>query len=142
MILSYNRAFNDLLSDLHRRVLPAFPAPWADGGILDTPNYIFDIYLSDITFYDIISIRFGRQIFEADMIYSRYPQSQDSYAHHIYAYHIFGGKSVLHNMIRDEIYRILYERNLHYKLESNQLLPDSSDQRPADILTIPIALWR
>ena len=53
-----------------------------------------------------------------------------------------GEKSVLHNMIRDEIYRFLERGNLHYRLESNHLLPDSPGHRPADILMIPIALYR
>ena len=49
----------------------------------------------------------------------------------------FKGKSIFHNIIRDEIYRILQERNLHYRLESNRLLPDSPGQRPLDLVMIP-----
>ena len=45
-------------------------------------------------------------------------------------------------MIRDEIYRILQEGNLHCRLESNHILPDSPGQRPTDLLMIPIALYR
>ena len=39
----------------------------------------------------------------------RYPQSQDSFGYHIFMNHIFKRKSILHNMIRDEICRILQE---------------------------------
>ena len=55
---------------------------------------------------------------------------------------MLGRKSILHNWIRDEIYRILQERKFHCRLESNHLLSDSPGQRPADALTIPRALCR
>ena len=47
-----------------------------------------------------------------------------------------------HNMIYDEIHRILPGRNLHCRLEFNHLLLDSSYQRPTDGLTIPRTLCR
>ena len=69
-------------------------------------------------------------------------QPQDSFGHHTLACHMLGRKSILHNMIRDEIYRTLQGGNLHCRLEPNHLLPDSPGQRPADVLTIPTALCR
>ena len=84
----------------------------------------------------------GRQVFEGDTACPRCLQAQDSFGYHALRYHIFGGKSVLHNMIRDEIYRTLREGYLHCRLEPNHLLPDSPGQRPADILMIPTALCR
>ena len=123
-------------------VFQAFAAPWADGAVRTSPSHAFDTYLSNAAFYDILSMRLGRQVFEGDTACPRCPQPQDSFGHRIFACHMLGGKSILHNMIRDEIYRILQGRSLHCRLESNHLLPDSPGQRPADILTIPIALCR
>ena len=140
--LSFRRATSDLLSDLQKGVFQAFAAPWADGWIRTSPSHAFDTYLSNIAFYDILSMRLGRQIFEGDTACPRYPHSQDSFGHHILACHMLEGKSILHNMIRDEIYRCLQGGNLHCRLEPNHLLPDSPGQRPADILTIPTALYR
>ena len=142
MMLSFRRATSDLLSDLQKTVFQAFAAPWADGWVRASPSHAFDTYLSNAAFYDILSMRLGRQILEDDMVCPRYPHPQDSFRHHIFAYHMLGGKSILHNMIRDEIYRTLQEGNLHYRLEPNHLLPDSPGQHPADILTIPPALSR
>ena len=140
--LSFRRATSDLLSDLQKGVFQAFAAPWADGWIRASPSHAFDIYLSNAIFYDILSMRFGRQIFDCETACPRYPQPQDSFGHHILAYHMLGGKSILHNMIRDEIYRTLQGGNLHCRLEPNYLWPDSPGQRPADALTIPTALFR
>ena len=72
----------------------------------------------------------------------RCPQSQDSFGRHTLACHMLGGKTILHNMIRDEIYRTLQGGKLDCKLEPNHLLPDLPAQRPADILTVPTALCK
>ena len=65
-ILSFRRATSDLLSDLQKRVLQAFAAPWADGWVRAAPSCAFDTYLSNATFYDILSMRLGRQVFQGD----------------------------------------------------------------------------
>ena len=62
-----------------------FAAPWADGWIRAAPNHAFDIYLSNAVFFDILSMRLGRQIFEGETAYLRYPQAQDSFARHPFA---------------------------------------------------------
>ena len=107
VMLSFRSATNDLLSDLHKRVLQAFAAPWADGWVRAAPSHAFDTCLSNAAFHDILSMRLGRQVFEGDTACPRCPQPQDSFGHHTLACHILGGKSILHNMIRDEIYRTL-----------------------------------
>ena len=105
--LSFPRATSDLLSDLQKRVFQAFAAPWADGWVRTSPSHAFDTYLSNAAFYDILSMRLGRQIFKGDTECPRYLQPQDSFGYHIFTCHMLGVKSILHNMIRDEIYRTL-----------------------------------
>ena len=138
-IFSFRRAISDLLSDLQKRVFQAFAA---DRWVRTSPNHAFDTCLSNAAFYDILSMRLGRKILEGGTACLRYPQPQDSFGYHIFAYHIFGRKSILHNMIHDEICRTLQGGNLHGRLDSNHLLPDSPGQRPADILKIPTAFYR
>ena len=142
LMLSFRKGLDDIFSDQHKRVLRAFAAPWADGWVRAIPSHAFDTCLSNVAFHDILSMRLGRQVFEGDMACPRCPQSQDSFGHHTLACHMFGGKTVLHNMIRDEIYRTLQGGKLQCKLEPNHLLPDLPAQRPADILIIPTALCR
>ena len=52
------------------------------------------------------------------------------------------GKTEFHNFIRDEICRFLSGGGFRLKTESLGLLPDESDRRSADLLTIPSALCR
>ena len=142
VILSFRRATSDLLSDLQKRVSQAFAAPWADGWVRASPSHAVDTCLSNAAFFDILSMRLGRQVFEGYTSCPRYLQPQDSFGHHILACHMLGGKSILHTMIRDEIYRALQGGNLHCRLEPNHLLADSPGHRPADILPIHTALCR
>ena len=65
----------------------------------------------------------------------------DRYGHHCLTY-IMIGKMGLYNYIRDEICHFLSGGGLGLKIESLGLLPDESDRRPADLLTIPSALCR
>ena len=60
MDISFPRATSDLLSDLYKRVLQAFAAPWTDGWVRAAPNHAVNIYLSNILFYDILAMRLGR----------------------------------------------------------------------------------
>ena len=85
------------------------------------PSHAFDAYLSNAVFYDILFMWFGRQIFEDDTAYLRYPQTRDSFGYHIFAHHIFGEKSIVHTMIRDEIFRILQEGRLPWPIISWQI---------------------
>ena len=55
VMFSFRRAISGLFSDLHKKVLQIFAAPWADGWVRATPNHVFDIYLSNIVFYDMHS---------------------------------------------------------------------------------------
>ena len=106
------------LSDAQRRILFAFSAPWVEGWIRISPNHAFDTCLSNATFIDIVSMRLGKAVFQVEMDCPRCPQSQDIFGHRILTCHMVGGKIQLHNMIRDEIYRILHIGGLRCKLES------------------------
>ena len=130
------------LSDAQRRVLLAFSAPWAEGWVRVSPNHAFDTCLSNAAFIDIVSMRLGKAVFQVEMDCPRCPQSQDVFGHHTLTCHMVGGKTQLHNMIRDEIYRTLHAGGLRCKLEPVGLLPDLPGQRPADVLTLPTALYR
>ena len=59
-ILSFRRATSDLLSDLQKRVLQAFAAPWADGWDRAAPSHAFDTCLINAVFYDILSMQLRR----------------------------------------------------------------------------------
>ena len=72
VMLSFRKGLDDIFSNQHKRVLRAFAAPWADGWVRTIPSHAFDIYLSNITFHDILSMRFGRQVFEDDTACPRY----------------------------------------------------------------------
>ena len=116
VIFSFRGATGELLSDLQKRVFQLLPLLGRMGGfgLLRVTLLIF-VYLT-LHYYDILSMRLGRQIFEGDTACPQYPQPQDSFGSHTLACHILGGKSILHNMIRDEIYRTLQGGNLHRRL--------------------------
>ena len=80
-------------------------------------------------------------LFDADEFCLRYPQASDRYGRHCLPCVIIG-KTGLHNCIRDEVCRFLSGGGLGLKIESLRFLPDESDRRPADLLTIPSALCR
>ena len=52
------------------------------------------------------------------------------------------GKTNLHNLIRDEVFRALWGGGLRVRREPTHLLPEDPARRPADILTVPTPLYR
>ena len=114
---------------------------WADEWIRCAPSHAFDNHISNVVFSDSISMRFDLPLFDADEACLRSPQISDRYGRH-YLNYIMIGKIGLHNCIRDEICRFLSGGGLGLKIEPLGLLPDESDRRPVDLLTIPSALCR
>ena len=122
------------LVERDRKRVELYSGAWADGWIRAIPSQAFDTTLSNIEFHDILSIRLGLSLFDADEECRVCPQTSDIYGHHCLSCNMIG-KTTLHNLIRDEIYCALWGGGLGDKREPTQLLPKDPTRRPADILT-------
>ena len=124
------------LGERDRSRVESYSGAWADGWTQAIPSQAFDTHLPNVAFHDILSMRLGLSIFDADEECRMCPQSSDAFGHHCLSCNMMG-KTTLHNLIRDEVFRALWGGGLGVRREPIHLLPEDPARRPADILTVP-----
>ena len=129
------------LGERDRSRVESYSGAWADGGIRVIPSQAFDTHLPNVVFHDVLSMQLGLSIFDIDEECQMCPQSSDTFGHYCLSCNMIG-KIILHNLIRDEVFRALWGGGLGIRRESIHLLPEDPARRPADILTVPTPLYR
>ena len=104
------------LGERDRSRVESYSGAWADGPIRIIPSQAFDTHLPNVAFHDVLSMRLDLSIFDIDEECRIRPQSSDTFGHHYLSCNMVG-KIILHNLIRDEIFRALED----WESEESQL---------------------
>ena len=131
---------------LNQARLRAFAAPWADGWLCATPSMAADSLLQSEVLRDAVRLRLDMPIFDGGGC-AMCTQACDDRGHHCLACMASGHKQLMHNTLRNTVYRYAELAGTRPNLEPIGLLPSDPHFRPADVLimttpSIVASSWR
>ena len=131
---------------LNQARLRALATPWADGWLRATPSMAADSLLQSEVLRDAVRLRLGMPILDGGGCVM-WSHAYDDRGYHCLACMASGHKQLMHNTLRNTVYRCAELADARLNLEPIGLLPSDPQFRPADVLimTIPSIVassWR